>query len=52
MQPGIFPARTALRVGQRAPDFSLAGVDSKMATLSQLRQNKRAALLIFYRGYW
>jgi len=46
------PARTALRVGQRAADFSLAGVDGKMATLSQLRQNKRAVLLIFYRGYW
>lgn len=46
------PARTALRVGQRAPDFNLTGVDGKLATLSQLRQNKRAVLLIFYRGYW
>ncbi|MBZ5618465.1 MAG: redoxin domain-containing protein [Acidobacteriia bacterium] len=45
-------AESALRVGQRAPDFSLAGVDGKPVTLSQLRQGKRFVLLIFYRGYW
>lgn len=48
----IPPARTALRAGQQAPDFSLPGVDGKLVTLSQLRQGKRAVLLIFYRGYW
>ena len=45
-------AQTALRVGQQAPDFILAGVDGNLVTLSQLRQGKRAVLLIFYRGYW
>jgi len=42
----------ALTIGQRAPDFSLAGVDGKAVTLSQLLEGKRAVLLIFYRGYW
>src|SRR5437899_2668221 len=45
-------AQAALRVGQQAPDFMLAGVDGNLVTLSQLRQGKRAVLLIFYRGYW
>lgn len=44
--------QTALRVGQQAPDFTLAGVDGSLVTLSRLRQGKRAVLLIFYRGYW
>ena len=46
------PAHTAVQVGQRAPDFTLADTDGKQVTLSQLRQGKRAVLLIFYRGYW
>ena len=48
----IPPSQNALRVGQQAPDFTLAGIDGKPVTLSQLRQGKRAVLLIFYRGYW
>jgi len=48
----IPPAANALRVGQRAPDFVLAGVDRSPVSLSQLRQRNRAVLLIFYRGYW
>ena len=48
----IPPAGTAVRVGQQAPDFRLAGIDGNPLTLSQLRQGKRAVLLIFYRGYW
>ena len=45
-------ADSALRVGQQAPDFTLADTDGKPITLSQLRQNNRAVLLIFYRGHW
>jgi hypothetical protein len=48
----IPPARGVLRAGQRAPEFQLAAADGKLTTLSQLRQGKRAVLLIFYRGYW
>jgi hypothetical protein len=44
--------QTAIRVGQKAPNFSLVDVDGKAVTLSQLSQGKRAVLLIFYRGYW
>jgi hypothetical protein len=46
------PRETALRVGQQAPDFTLPDVEGRMVSLSQLRQTKRAVLLIFYRGYW
>jgi hypothetical protein len=45
-------ARAALAVGQRAPDFALAGIDGNTVTLARLREGKRAVLLIFYRGYW
>ena len=44
--------RTALRVGQAAPDFRLADIEGNPVTLSGLQQGKRAVLLIFYRGYW
>ena len=44
--------QNALRVGQQAPDFTLPDVEGRMVSLSQLRQTKRAVLLIFYRGYW
>lgn len=43
---------TALRVGQRAPDFTLADVNGRPVALAQLLQENRAVLLIFYRGYW
>lgn len=47
------PSRqSALRVGQQAPDFTLTAADGSPVSLSQLRQGKRAVLLIFYRGYW
>jgi hypothetical protein len=46
------PAAAALRTGQRAPDFTLAGADGKPVSLSELLTGKRAVLLIFYRGYW
>ncbi len=42
----------ALRVGQTAPDFTLTDVENGPVSLAQLRQSKRAVLLIFYRGYW
>jgi hypothetical protein len=45
-------AKSALRVGQQAPDFLLTGSDGNPVTLSGLRQGRRAVLLIFYRGYW
>ena len=43
---------TAVRVGQAAPDFTLASADGKQISLvDELRKN-RAVVLIFYRGYW
>lgn len=45
-------ASGAPRVGQPAPDFTLADTGGKLVTLSELRKANHAVLLIFYRGYW
>jgi len=39
-------------VGQPAPEFALTDTGGKLVTLAQLREGKRAVLLIFYRGFW
>jgi len=41
-----------VRVGQSAPDFTLANWDGKQVSLSDAVKNNRAVVLIFYRGYW
>ena len=49
------PSNGAPRAGQRAPDFTLPDKDGQPVTLSKLLgpgAGTRAALLIFYRGYW
>lgn len=45
-------ASAALHVGERAPDFTLADATGKPVALADILKNNRAALLIFYRGYW
>ena len=45
-------ADNAPRVGQAAPDFTLASAGGSQVALSGLLQRNRAVLLIFYRGYW
>lgn len=40
------------RVGQKAPDFTLPDQDGKPVALGELLTSSKAALLIFYRGYW
>jgi AhpC/TSA family len=45
-------AGSAIQVGQTAPDFRLATADGKTLVLSDLLKTNRAAVLIFYRGYW
>jgi peptidoglycan/LPS O-acetylase OafA/YrhL len=44
----------APKVGETAPDFTLADQDGKSIALHDLLQSSdtRAVLLIFYRGYW
>ena len=62
---GFFHARDlpvsarAPRVGQKAPDFTLADSEGRMVSLSQLLAGPgeksgppKSVLLIFYRGYW
>jgi hypothetical protein len=47
------PASAAApHVGQRAPDFVLHDQDAKPVALADLLSGSKAALLIFYRGYW
>jgi AhpC/TSA family len=45
-------SETAVRVGQPAPNFTLANWDGKQVSLSARLKNNRAVVLIFYRGYW
>ncbi len=55
-------AASALEVGQKAPDFTLADTNGKTVSLSELltrpiegkaaSSNPKGVLLIFYRGYW
>jgi drug/metabolite transporter (DMT)-like permease len=45
-------SNSALRVGQTAPDFTLANAEDKPVALSDLLKQNRGVLLIFYRGYW
>jgi hypothetical protein len=53
------PSNGAPQVGQKAPDFTLPDKDGNPVMLSKLfepgadgGEGARAALLIFYRGYW
>ena len=38
-----------LKVGEKAPDFSLTDENGKTTTLSKI---KGPVVLVFYRGYW
>lgn len=40
-----------VKVGQRAPDFTLEGIDGKAISLSSFR-NQKNVILVFFRGHW
>ena len=42
---------TALRVGERPPDFTLPDAAGRRVSLADYR-GKKPVVLIFYRGYW
>jgi hypothetical protein len=42
---------TALRVGERAPDFTLPDASGRPVALADYR-GKKPVVLVFYRGYW
>jgi cytochrome oxidase Cu insertion factor (SCO1/SenC/PrrC family) len=42
---------TALRVGERPPDFTLPDAGGRPVTLADYRGQK-PVLIVFYRGYW
>jgi hypothetical protein len=44
-------APTALRVGERPPDFTLPDPTGRPVTLADFR-GKKPVVLVFYRGYW
>lgn len=46
------PSTGAPRVGQKAPDFTLADQDGKDVSLRDLVSRSKAVALIFYRGFW
>ncbi len=42
---------TALRVGERPPDFTLPDATGRLVSLADYRDRK-PVILVFYRGYW
>jgi len=40
-----------VKVGDRAPDFTLENMDGKRITLSDFR-DRNNVVLVFYRGHW
>lgn len=42
---------TVLRVGERAPDFTLPDAGGRPVTLADLR-GKKPVVVVFYRGHW
>jgi energy-coupling factor transporter transmembrane protein EcfT len=44
-------APTALRVGERPPEFTLPDAAGRPVTLGDFR-GKKPVVLVFYRGYW
>ena len=40
-----------IKIGDKAPDFTLENMDSKRVSLSDFRQKKNV-VLVFYRGHW
>jgi len=42
----------APRVGERAPEFTLVDQNGRSVALAELLSGSRAAVLIFYRGFW
>jgi len=44
-------ASTALRVGERPPDFTLPDATGHPVSLAEYR-GKKPVVLVFYRGYW
>src|SRR5882672_1305576 len=44
-------AHTTLRVGERAPDFTLSDAAGRPVTLAGYR-GRQPVVLVFYRGYW
>jgi AhpC/TSA family len=46
------PSVGAPRVGQKAPEFTLPDQNGKPVVLHDLLSRSKAAVLIFYRGFW
>jgi len=40
-----------VKIGEKAPDFTLEDADGKSISLSDFR-GKKSVVLVFYRGYW
>lgn len=47
----VFAQQTTIKIGDKAPDFSLTDQNGKIVKLSKIVK-KSNVVLIFYRGYW
>ena len=55
LAPPVLPPaakpRTALKVGDKAPDFALPNGDGKLVMLSEYTA-RMPVVIVFYRGHW
>jgi len=51
LNSGSRAAAGTLRVGDKAPEFSLPNGDGKLVSLSEFT-SKSPVVVIFYRGFW
>ena len=49
--PSAAGKSTTLKLGDKAPDFSLPNGDGKLVILSEYTQ-RSPVVLVFYRGFW
>jgi peroxiredoxin len=47
----VFAQQTAVKIGDKAPDFTLSDQNGKQVKLSKIAK-KSNVVLVFYRGYW
>jgi hypothetical protein len=50
-KPALKPGEVILKVGDKAPDFTLPNGDGKPVSLSEY-VSKGPVVIVFYRGFW
>jgi hypothetical protein len=51
VRPAAKPGEVVLKVGDKAPEFSLPNGDGKLVSLSEY-VSRSPVVIVFYRGFW